>query len=267
MSSLSANEIEMLNRFFNKGGYVLDFSTDSFNDFTLRSIGIPLCEKFELSKGKSLRKFLVIGADSLVRKLLFDLFEYYENLILMEEGWEKKEGLFERCQTIANTLQISSALATQIDRLQNEFDTDYMSLQIKTMQAAIDSHPTDAIGKAKELLESCFITILNNEGIEIDKNWDLPRLSKETCKVLKLTPGDVPRGKKTSDTVRRILGNLSSITTGIAELRNPHGAGHGKDARYKGLSPRHARLAVGAAATAVQFTWETYQEQKQKGSI
>ena len=266
MSSLSANEIELLNRFFNKGGYVFDFSTDDFDDFTLRSIGIPLCEKFGLSKGKSLRKFFQDNEDKLVRSLLLDLLEYYESFILPNETQRGIDSFID-CQEIADSLQMKSASGKSNDNSLPNFNTEYMISQIQTMQAAIESNPIDAIGKAKELLESCLITILNNEEIEIDKGWDLPRLSKETCKLLKLTPDDIPEERKASETIRRILGNLSSITTGIAELRNPHGSGHGKDVKYKGLSPRHACLAVGAATTAVQFIWETYQEQKQKGSI
>ena len=264
MSSLSAIEIEILDRFFNSNGYVFDFSTDNFNDFTQRSIVVPLCETFELSKGKSLRELFRVGKDDIVRKLLFDLFKYYEAFIIDNDSLRRDDDFYEKCKTIAKNIQSKSGLINQIDRLKNVFNTKYMTSQIQTMQSAIESNPIDAIGKAKELLESCFLTILNNENIETDKNWKLSRLSKGTCKLLKLTPDDILEEKKASETIRIILGNLSSITTGIAELRNPYGSGHGKDAKYKGLSPRHARLAVGAATIAVLFIWETYQEQKQK---
>ncbi|WOB47655.1 hypothetical protein NX757_04745 [Veillonella atypica] len=43
----------------NRDGYVLDFSTNSFNVFTINSIGIALCNHYGLSKGKSLEAFLV----------------------------------------------------------------------------------------------------------------------------------------------------------------------------------------------------------------
>jgi len=42
MSSLSANEVSILNMFFNDSGYVLDFSNDTFADFTEGSIGISI---------------------------------------------------------------------------------------------------------------------------------------------------------------------------------------------------------------------------------
>ena len=42
-----------------------------------------------------------------------------------------------------------------------------------------------------------------------------------------------------------------------AELRGLYGTGHGKHANTEGLSARHAKLAVGAAATLVTFLFET----------
>lgn len=62
------------------------------------------------------------------------------------------------------------------------------------------------------------------------------------------------------ETIRRLLSNLATITSGIAELRNSYGTGHGKAASSKGLGPRHAKLAVGAASTLAVFLAETHRE-------
>jgi len=53
----------------------------------------------------------------------------------------------------------------------------------------------------------------------------------------------------------------------MAELRNSYGRGYGKTAKFKGLSPRHARLTVGAAVTASHFIWETYEDQRMRGKL
>lgn len=45
----------------------------------------------------------------------------------------------------------------------------------------------------------------------------------------------------------------SVVAGGIAELRNPYGTGHGKPDSYKGLTVRHAKLAVGSATTLVEY--------------
>jgi len=48
----------------------------------------------------------------------------------------------------------------------------------------------------------------------------------------------------------------------LAELRGLYGTGHGKHGKASGLSPRHAKLAVGAAATLTTFLFETHMETK-----
>jgi hypothetical protein len=267
MSTLSATEVSVLDMFFNNKGYVLDFSNATFADFSLHSIGISVQEKYGYSKAQSLRSFVLEGENLQVRKLLLNLFEYYENLVMLGKYEKKNEELYEKCKTIVNNIGASTALRDQLDDLSKEFGTVYMNDQIDLVRKVIETHPLDAIGKAKELMESCFKTILKNQGVEFDKNWDLPQLSKAACKILKLTPDDIPDGKDTSKIIKKILGSLATITTGVTELRNIHGSGHGKTTDYKGLSPRHARFVVGSAVTSMQFIWETYQEKKERGVL
>ncbi|MHB8563830.1 MAG: abortive infection family protein, partial [Acidiferrobacteraceae bacterium] len=118
--------------------------------------------------------------------------------------------------------------------------------------------PGLAIGTAKELVETCCKTILRERGIEFSKSADLPELVKLTSKELELTPHDIAEKTKASDTIKRLLSNLATITQGIAELRNQYGTGHGKAAGAKGLQSRHAKLAVGAASTLAVFLSETH---------
>ena len=54
--------------FFNKGGYVLDFSNSTFSSFTLNSVGIDVQEKYGLSKGKSFEEFIDNESDNLILK-------------------------------------------------------------------------------------------------------------------------------------------------------------------------------------------------------
>jgi len=54
--------------------------------------------------------------------------------------------------------------------------------------------------------------------------------------------------------------DLRTVVQGLGELRNLNGTGHGRGGRTKGLGARHARLAVGAAATLATFFFETHQE-------
>lgn len=90
-------------------------------------------------------------------------------------------------------------------------------------------------------------------------------MGKKTFKALKLVPDDVPDSAKGSATIKRILSNLSTVVQGLAEIRGLDGTGDGKEGRTKGVSPRHARLAVGAASALVTFLFQTHLETKVRG--
>jgi len=141
-------------------------------------------------------------------------------------------------------------------------DASYIAQEITRMESAVINDPGLAIGTAKELVETCCKTILGERGITIPNNADLPQLVKLTSKELQLTPDDIPDKAKASDTIKRLLSNLATITQGIAELRNQYGTGHGKHANAKGLTSKHAKLAVGAASTLAVFLVETHQIRK-----
>lgn len=151
-----------------------------------------------------------------------------------------------------------------INELSTEFNSDYIDVQMNEMIKSIETNPSDSIGKSKELLESCCKTILDKLDVDADKNWTVQKLMKETCKVLQLTPKDIDPNAKAANSIKQILGHFSAISAGIAELRNAYGSGHGKKASYKGLSSRHARLAISSSLTTVRFLWDTYNEREKK---
>ena len=128
------------------------------------------------------------------------------------------------------------------------------------MQAAVEDDPGLAIGTAKELVESVCKTILEQRHITFDDGADVGELVKEARKALGLIPESIPNSAKGAESIRRLLSNLGNVAQGLAELRNLYGTGHGKGGAVKGLSPRHARLAVGAAATLSTFLLETHTE-------
>lgn len=141
-------------------------------------------------------------------------------------------------------------------------DVAYVSQQITRMEAAVNQDPELAIGTAKELIETCCKSILSECSVTYSKNDDLPKLVKYTVQQLQLTPEYIPEKTKASETIKRLLSNLALITQGVAELRNHYGTGHGKSGASKGLQPRHAKLAVGAASTLAVFLSETHKVRK-----
>ncbi|MFA7329813.1 MAG: abortive infection family protein [Candidatus Delongbacteria bacterium] len=141
-------------------------------------------------------------------------------------------------------------------------DAPELNRQITRLRDSVNDDPALAVGTAKEMLETTCKTILGDCGVEVETGWDVSELLKRTRRELKLLPDDVRSAAKGAETVKRLLSNLGQVGIGLAELRNLYGSGHGRAGNTKGLSPRHARLAVGAVVTVVQFLFETHEDRK-----
>jgi hypothetical protein len=142
------------------------------------------------------------------------------------------------------------------------FDAQHLVEQIRRIEQSVDTDPALAIGTAKELVETCCRTILFERGKPVTGTPEISTLTKETMRELKLVPDGIPDQAKGSDTIKRLLSNLATIGQGLAEIRNLYGSGHGKDGKTQAIKPRHAKLAVGAAATLTTFLFETHKETK-----
>ena len=256
---ISDIEIGTIINFLNEGGFVLDFSTADFDAFTYKSIGIPLCETYRRSKGKSLIAYISEAKYEDKIKLLSDLIRYYELSPMKEHDEENRKEraiAYKKCRGILDKVGGTIVMTVTVETLKEDFNSDYISAQIDLMLNLKDENPTEAIGKAKELIESCCKTILELEGCVVDKDWEVPRLVDETFKHM---PKNIPDDIKGAKSIKAILGNLKAIAQGVAELRNLYGSGHGKSSSYKGLESRHASLAIGSSTTLVRFLWDSYE--------
>lgn len=282
MPTLTQVEKGLFLKLFNRGGYVLNFSTNDFDVFTMESVGVAVCAHYGMSKGKSLMAYINEASEDDTVKLIRDLFDYYE--AQFESEYNKEYGdndifsfsihprydedysrLYYKCKEIAERVfpRTSISLSASADVLKEKFSSNYLSSQIDNMLSMTSTNPTEAIGKAKELIESCCKTILDERSVAWDKNWDVGQLTGETIKILKLMPKDIPEDAPASAEMKALLGNLRAIATNMAALRNAYGSGHGKSATFKGLETRHAKLAVGSGITLVEFLWETHEKRMQ----
>lgn len=260
-------------KLFNRGGYVLDFSTADFDTFTMESVGVALCSHYGLSKGKSLNAFINESTDDKSNKLLLDLLNYYES---QYPNFEKeRDGIndpysygtpndvygkyYAKCKEIALRISSNQFSAFAAKSVEEAFSSEYINKQMSIMLDNQSTNPTEAIGKAKELIESCCETILERNGITPNKDWKLNQLVDETMKLLEITPKHIPDTAKEATAIKAILGSLKGIATNIAIIRNAYGSGHGKSASYKGLQERHAKLAIGSSVTLVNFLWDSFE--------
>ena len=209
------------------------------------------------SKANKLRSFWEVEPDAIVGVVLGELISEYE-----DSGGSHDQELVAECRAIAGRLPASAPDLRSISEVAERFDSQYLQRQIDRMESAIDSDPALAIGTAKELIETCCKTILEERGQSLPSSPEMSELTKATFKELKLTRDDVPQATRGAESIKRILSNLGSISNELNRLRGLYGTGHGQTATTSGLSPRHARLAVGASATLVRFLFESHTNQQ-----
>lgn len=147
-------------------------------------------------------------------------------------------------------------VALAVDPLAQEFIEE----QINKCQTKIRDEDYDgAITNARSLLEAVLRELEQYLVVEPAKpDGDLGKLFKRVQKKLNLEPSR----QDISDSLKQVLSGLSSIVNGIAPIRNRM-----SDAHARSFKParHHAKLAVNAAHTAVDFLVETYRYQVQKG--
>lgn len=143
-------------------------------------------------------------------------------------------------------------------------EPDAIREHLERIAAAMDTDVPVAISASRALIEATTKTVLTEMGVEYDERADVPALVRAAQKALQLDGASLAPSAKGSETVKRILSNLSQVAIGIAELRNEFGPDHGRNAPTVGLGPRHAHLAVGSAATYCRMLLETMEARRVK---
>lgn len=182
---------------------------------------------------------------------------------LRKEGWYlvEEEKIAGRPRFVPRRVRDSGARSVSRARtVADALDASWMQKEIERIEKAVESDPALAVGTAKDLVESCCKSILARIEVDVPKSADLPKLTKMVAAELKLVPEGISDEAKGAEKIRLILRNLSAITQYVAELRGLYGSGHGRDGRHRGLEPRHARLAVGAAVSYIDFITSTYEK-------
>jgi len=184
------------------------------------------------------------------------------NRSLRRMGYELAFGelTYSGVKYVAQKIRPDSYQARRTLPLSTHFDNEGIKRKIEQLEEFIESDPTRAIGDAKELLESCFKFILDSKNVKTERDDNMKALSKKVCASLKLLPEDIDQDAPGAEICQKILGNLAVLTQFVAELRNHYGTGHGRDGSFRGLQPRHARLAAGVAIVYIEFLWETFQQ-------
>jgi len=114
--------------------------------------------------------------------------------------------------------------------------------------------PDGAVTAASTLLEEVCKHIIEDNGGEWDRKWNMPKLYAEAATVLKLAPS-----QHQEEVFKTILGNCQSVVQSIGSLRNKGGDAHAGGRSRVAFKPRHAALTVNLAGSMALFLIETWQ--------
>lgn len=261
---------------YNEDGYILDFGNDRFNDFTENSIGERIQENlnekagvYTYSKGKAFNYFIDHSNDNKIYKLVCDLHNYLSVLVDDKDVGKDYKDLLIKSKEIVTELEQEYTdfnLYSTSEKLKIYFDDNLISKQINLMLDEVYTSPNNAIGKAKNLVETCFKFILSEFEVEYTNSDDFMTLRKKATKALNLDAKENATAKADKN-IKKILSSFTQIISGLNELRNNFGDGHGIDDSFDILPSRYAKLAVNSAITIVDFYLETFEYVKEKNDF
>ena len=248
------NKIDLVDKgvlpaFFNAGGYVLNFTTEKFNQFTSQSVGIALCSYYGLSKGKSLESFTTYGETAKVVKLYDDLIRYYEFNFAEQLNSDPAIGRqIEQLKQILNKYRGGGVSLASLPAIK-EVTYDYIREISERAQKDIENGDLDsALTKSRTLLEEVFCHVIEKRGGEAGKSGEIRSLYNQVKGLYHMH-----QDAETDRRINGLLSGLEKILTAIAEMRNGSSDAHGVGSRRINIKAHHARLFVNSAQTMADF--------------
>lgn len=181
MADLDFLEKRQISNLFNKGGYVLDFTSYQYEQFVLEKTGENLYQKYGMSKGKNLEAIVSNESDILVGKLLLELLRYMQAIGSVNDS---NRLLFSDCMTIGNRLigkPIAPSSAKNKNTTSAPQDFDYKLYQDELKKLSISKDTPQSRGFAFEkFLNALFMasnleprSAFKIEGEQIDGSFIL----------------------------------------------------------------------------------------------
>lgn len=235
-------------KFFNRNGYVFDFSNEQFDTFTKESVGEFLLEKYKLSKGKSLERYSHEASDEKVIKLFSDLLRYYEHTLFdsVNFGTRENRKQFEKCKKVLE--KYKSYTVVEIPAIKN-IDREYIIDIASRANNDVEKGNFDsAITKSRTLIEETFCFAIEKQNQKPKESGDISKLFEQVKNLYNM--------HQNSDVDKRInslLSGLNKIIAAISEMRNKNSDAHGIGEKRIRIKSYHARLFVNSAMVVADF--------------
>lgn len=208
------------------GGYVLNFSNATFEEFILESIKVGAYNKkydtYGNSKAKRLRAIWDKESNYAIGKLLGDLLEYRKTEIqLGSYGIEEvPEDLIQDCLKTINRLKQDSPVEN-IEALAPINDDKDFALVAKQIRESIEKNePEAALDRLHTFCVKFFRQLNDKHGNEFTRDTPLQNLVGSYVKAILAT------GKIESVMTERILKTSISILDTFNKIRNDHSLAH-----------------------------------------
>lgn len=243
---MSFQEIGFLLDFFIQGGYVLNFTNNSFATFTMRSVGMDIQGKYGGSKGSSLRRFSQEASNSLLLKLFLDLLEYYE-LQFLDNDVDERKREYKKCRSILDKYK-GLKCSLDIPELK-KIDSEYIrNMMQRAMEEVANGQYDHALLLARTLLEEVFIHVIEKQKKVVEKKGQIMELYNRVKTLYKMH-----NDPKLDKRINGLLSSLNNIVSSIGEMRNDVSDAHGQGSRRKNIKDYHARLYLNSAMTIADF--------------
>lgn len=184
----------------------------------------------------------------------------YPNLAVVENKVGVRNWLADHDRQLHDALYAGDTLTAldDLDRAADELGVTEIDMHAARIRKGLHDDPGQAIGSAKELLETTLKAILGLHGTGPETKLDIPALVKRVNVELGLDAAGVDSSGPGAAPRRKVLGSLAQIVNSTAELRNTGlGTGHGVS-RGPVLDVPTARMVVSAAVTVATFYAEAY---------
>ncbi len=248
MSSLTQIERRKLERLLGMGGgYVLDFSNRTFDEFVIASVGRSIYdEKYNYgsgSKANQLRGFWNEERDPVVAKLLGDLLDFMESEIRLEAS---DVALIAEARKIAARLKEAAPVA-EIDALALIADERDLEIVARAVRDAIDrNEPVEGLDRLHTFTTKFLRSLCEQRGVAADRSKPLHSLFGEHVRRLR------EAGHIESKMTMAILKSMHGPLDAFNHVRNEQSLAHDNEL----LNHDEALLIFNHVTSALRFLRE-----------
>jgi hypothetical protein len=218
-------KLKLENIFEMDGGYVLDFSNKTFNNFIFETINIELYSDKYADNGESkanrLRTIWQKESNSLIGKLTKEMLDYWKDTVMMyKQIIEKQQNLFDECYKIASKL-CEDNIVGEIEVIRiNQDDKDF-SLLAKSIRESIEKNePEVALDRLHTYVMKFIRKLCENHEIETTKEESLNAIFGKYVKFI------VANEKIESLMTERILKYSIHVIEAFNDVRNNKSFAH-----------------------------------------